>query len=72
MKHPQLRILRQMRNLKQEYMAEELGISQKQYSRLENGQCKLSIERMTHICELFGITTAEFMSFGTEQSITSS
>lgn len=37
--------LREQKNYTQDYVAEKLGVSQNAYSRLENGQIKLSVEK---------------------------
>jgi len=46
MELPNLRILRLSRNFSQENLAEELGISRRQYGRLERGECPMDIERL--------------------------
>jgi transcriptional regulator with XRE-family HTH domain len=50
-----IRRLRELRNYRQEYMAEQLGISQNAYSRLENGETKLDVERLRKIAEVLEV-----------------
>lgn len=50
-----IRLLRLTKNYTQIYMAEELGIDAANYSRLENGQSKLTVDRLEKICEILEI-----------------
>ena len=50
-----IRRLRELRNYRQEYMAEQLGISQNAYSRLETGETKLDVERLRKIAEVLEV-----------------
>jgi transcriptional regulator with XRE-family HTH domain len=50
-----IRRLRVLRNYRQDYMAEQLGISQNAYSRLENGETKLDVERLRKIAEVLEV-----------------
>lgn len=54
--------LRIKRNWRQEYVANELEISQSTYSALENGTSKLTIERAEALAELHGIDPTYFFS----------
>lgn len=48
--------LRKQRNnlcYSQEYMANQLGITQSTYQRLESGEIKISLERLIQIAEIF-------------------
>jgi transcriptional regulator with XRE-family HTH domain len=47
--------LRLQKGIKQELMAESLGISQSAYSRIENGQSKISIETLRKIAVLLEV-----------------
>ena len=46
-----LRNVRNQKGFTQEYMAESLGISQKQYSRLENGSSEMTLNYLQKICD---------------------
>lgn len=45
----------------QTYMAQQLGISQKAYSYIESGHCKLEISRFLKIAELTGTHPLHFI-----------
>lgn len=47
-----IRSLRLKRNLSQEYLAAQLDITQKTYSRLESGQTRLTIEWLMKIADI--------------------
>ena len=54
-----LKSLRLKNNLTQENIAFELDISQKAYSKIENGQVRLSQDRMAKLANIFKISTSE-------------
>lgn len=51
----------------QEYMGHQLGISQKQYSRLESGENSPRIDRLEEICKKWGMTFEQFMTMSVEE-----
>jgi len=55
--------IREFRNYSQEYMAEHLGISQVSYSRIENGQTKLDIQRMEQIANILEVDPMLLFNF---------
>lgn len=57
-----LRILRELNNYAQEYIAEVLGISQNTYSRLEKNPEKLSAEQARKLAQLYSVTLDELLS----------
>lgn len=57
-----MRILRESKDYSQEYVAEYLGISQNTYSKLENGQSRLTVDRMKQLAELYGVAPEYFLS----------
>jgi transcriptional regulator with XRE-family HTH domain len=44
--------LRELLRFSQEYMAAELGLSQRGYSKIESGQCGISVARLYQIAAL--------------------
>ena len=54
-----LRQLRRAKDLTQEYIAFEVGISQKQVSRIENGKVDPRSKLLDAMCAALGITLAE-------------
>lgn len=57
-----IRKIRRERDLTQEYMAFEMGISQKAYSDLENSKVKMNLEILTKISEILDIKPSEVCS----------
>jgi transcriptional regulator with XRE-family HTH domain len=47
-----LKQLRELKNFTQEYMAFEMGISQKAYSDIENSKVKINLEILTKISDI--------------------
>jgi transcriptional regulator with XRE-family HTH domain len=55
-----LRKLRINLNYTQEYVAYCLGITQKAYSKIENGESQLTVERFIQLVTIFGISPQDF------------
>lgn len=56
--------IRESKGYSQEYLAEELSISQSAYSDLENNKTKLNLKRLHRIAEVLEIDVLELMSNG--------
>ncbi|MBK9176275.1 MAG: helix-turn-helix transcriptional regulator [Flavobacteriales bacterium] len=56
-----LRELREHRGLKQEDLAEVLGIRQPAYSELESGHTTLTAEHVVKLAEFYGMTLDQFL-----------
>jgi len=56
-------------NLTQAQMAEQLGIRQAQYSRIESGTSEMNIEQLENICSILGIELMTFSKNITEEEI---
>lgn len=54
--YPNLRALRMQHNYKQEYVADILGISQPEYSKLETGARKIDPTYLGELCKLYDVT----------------
>jgi transcriptional regulator with XRE-family HTH domain len=50
-----IRTLRELKGYSQEYMAEKLGISQSNYSRLENSEAEITLTRLEEVSEILDI-----------------
>jgi len=57
-----IRKMRRDRDLTQEYMAFEMGISQKAYSDIENSKVKINLEILTKISNILDIKPSEICS----------
>ncbi|GAB4457011.1 MAG: hypothetical protein OHK0036_20690 [Bacteroidia bacterium] len=67
-----VRQLRKEKDIKQEVMAQKLGITQQAYSQLEKGQRNFNTELITKLCAIFNVPVVEFFNFGTQQKIINS
>ena len=54
-----IRFLRESQGISQEFLASELGISQKTLSRMENGQTEISINQLKGIAKVLGVSATE-------------
>jgi transcriptional regulator with XRE-family HTH domain len=63
--NPELKIkqLRELKNFTQEYMAQQLGLSTRAYSKIESGETQLTINRLNDISEILGIDPIEALGF---------
>ncbi len=57
-----LRRLREKNELKQEYIAKKLGVTKSQYSRIENGETTLSLEKALILADLYDISLDELLN----------
>ncbi|KYH06625.1 helix-turn-helix transcriptional regulator [Chryseobacterium cucumeris] len=57
-----IRKIRRSRDLTQEYMAFEMGISQKAYSDIENSKVKINLEILTKISDILDIRPSDICS----------
>ena len=67
--NPELKIkqLRELKNFTQEYMAQQLGLSTRAYSKIESGETQLTINRLNDISEILGIDPIEVLGFDERQ-----
>jgi len=55
--------LRELKNLTQTHMAEELGLTQSAYSKLELGETEVPFSRLEKIAGVFGMKPEDVISF---------
>jgi transcriptional regulator with XRE-family HTH domain len=60
--HDKIKFFRLSKNLTQAYLADQLGIDTGNYSRLERGETKISIDRITKIAEILEIELSLLLS----------
>jgi transcriptional regulator with XRE-family HTH domain len=53
---------REKKNYSQQYLAEQLGISQKAYSKIENGETKLTVDNLLKISKVLEVNLNELFS----------
>lgn len=59
--------IRELKNLTQEYVAEKLDISQAAYSKLENGETKVSDEKLVQIAEVLEVKPEDIKAFDSQK-----
>jgi transcriptional regulator with XRE-family HTH domain len=58
-----LKNLRELKNLTQEYMAQQMGLTTRAYSKIESGETQLTINRLNEIASILGVDTIEALGF---------
>jgi transcriptional regulator with XRE-family HTH domain len=53
--------IRQQCNMKQEEVAQQMGISQAAYSKLENNQTELTVRHCKVLSKIFGVNVYEYL-----------
>jgi transcriptional regulator with XRE-family HTH domain len=57
-----IRHIRELKRWKQDYMASQLGISQKAYSKIENGETNISVNRIIEIAKILEVDVADLLN----------
>lgn len=62
---PEIKIkqIRELKNLTQEHIANQLGLSVRAYSKIETGETQLTINRLNEISSILGIDPMEVLGF---------
>jgi transcriptional regulator with XRE-family HTH domain len=60
--HEKIHLMRTIKCLSQEDMAEKLGISPNGYGKIERGETDVQWSRLEQIAEIFGITITELLN----------
>jgi len=58
-----LRKVRQQKNITKKYVADQLGISIRTYSRLESGETPMTIRRLNRLCEILNVTISKILFY---------
>lgn len=68
-KHPETKIkqIRELKNITQEFIAKELEISTRAYSKIENGETQLTINRLNEISAVLQVDPIEVLGFDEKQ-----
>ena len=61
-----LKQLRELKNFTQEYVAQQLGLSTRAYSKIETGETQLTINRLNEIATILGVDPIEALGFDHE------
>lgn len=67
LKTERIRKIRRDKDFSQDYMAEVLGLSQSQYSRIENAECSVDIDKATKIAEILDVNPLDIVDFYNKQ-----
>lgn len=64
-KKPGLKIknIRELKNYTQEYMADQLNLSTRAYSKIESGETELTIKRLNQISVIFNMSSIDLLCF---------
>ena len=62
-----LKQLRELKNLTQEHIATQLGLSTRAYSKIESGETQLTIARLNEISKILEIDPIEVLGFDHQQ-----
>lgn len=67
--HPEIKIkqLRELRNLTQDHVATQLGLTTRAFSKIETGETQLTINRLNEISAILGIDPIELLGFDDKQ-----
>lgn len=60
-KYPNIKVLRIQNNYKQEYVADVLGISQPEYSKIESGSRRIDTKTLSELCKLYDVKVDELL-----------
>ncbi len=60
---PNIRKIREERSIKQQEIADLIGMHRSNYSKIENGQREISVEALTKIARLFNLTVDQIINF---------
>lgn len=67
--HENIRALRMAKGLTQEFMAKKLKLDVANYSRIERGVAKLTVERLQEIAEILNTDISELVNLNIQNSI---
>lgn len=64
-----IRLIRTMKGLSQENISQDLGLSQKAYSKIERGETKLTLDMIEKISMVFQMEPQDILNFNPETFI---
>lgn len=67
--NPEVKIkqIRELKNFTQEYVATQLGLTTRAYSKIEAGETQLTINRLNEISGILGVQPMEILGFDEKQ-----
>lgn len=58
-----IRQIRELKNITQEHIAQQLGISTRAYSKIESGETQLTIQRVNEISRVLDVDPMDLLGF---------
>jgi len=65
-----IRAIRKRKKITQAEVADLLEISQRAYSKIENGETNLKVKRLDKIAQFLNVNTAQFLDEGMKRNVT--
>lgn len=67
--NPEIKIkqVRELKNFTQEYVATQLGLTTRAYSKIESGETQLTINRLNEISKILEVDPVEVLGFDDKQ-----
>lgn len=62
-----IRNIRELKNLTQDYMAEQLGMTQAGYSKIESGTSRVSYSKLMEISKILDVSLEDIMAFDSQK-----
>jgi len=62
-----IRKIRELKSYSQEFVANKLNLSVRAYSKIENGETQLTLNRLNQISEILEVTPQEVLGFDDQQ-----
>lgn len=62
-----IKSIRELKNYTQEYMADQLGVTQAGYSKIEKGKTILSYEKLVEIARILEVSVEDVISFDSQR-----
>lgn len=66
-----IKSIRELKNYTQEYMADQLGVTQAGYSKIEKGKTILSYVKLVEIARILEVSVEDIISFDSERYFSS-
>lgn len=66
-----IKSIRELKNYTQEYMADQLGVTQAGYSKIEKGKTILSYVKLVEIARILDVSVEDIISFDSERYFSS-
>jgi transcriptional regulator with XRE-family HTH domain len=62
-----IKSIRELKNYTQEYMADQLGVTQAGYSKIEKGKTVLSFVKLVEIARILDVSVEDILSFDSQR-----